>query len=359
MLNFIKNSYLKNLIRLASICFWLIIILGSLYITNYFTQNIAAPQTLNIFTWVDMINRESVSEFEKQTGIKVNLSYFSNAEELLTKLRLTNAQDYDLIVTNDYAIESLIKHGLVQKIDHTKLKFWPQIDPHLLNFYYDPQNLYSIPFYWDIYGLGYRDQNISNLSWGLVFSRVHNYKIAMLDNGLEAVLCAGQYLFGAADNLLPAQLPKIRALLMQQKNFVTAYTDEKAGFLLAAGDVQLAVTQSAFIHRVLKRQPEIKFGIPQEGGFMVVDAFVISKYSTKLDWVYKFLNFIYQPKFIDQTVTQFAYLPVLTSSLQQADLNYLGGLKKLFQQDFKKLQFFKRNLPLQAVNKIWVDVKAA
>lgn len=189
--------------------------------------------------------------------------------------------------------------------------------------------------------------------------RVPNSQIAMLDNGLEAVLCAGQYLFGSSDSLQPAQLPKIRTLLIQQKNFITAYTDEKAGFLLAAGDVQLAVTQSAFIHRVIKRQPEIKFGIPKEGGFMVVDAFVISKYSTKLDWVYKFLNFIYQPKFIDQTVTQFAYLPVLTSSLQQADLNYLGGFDKLFKQDFKKLQFFKRNLPLQEVNKIWVDVKAA
>jgi spermidine/putrescine transport system substrate-binding protein len=322
-----------------------------------------------------MINRESVSEFEQQTGIKVNLSYFSNAEELLTKLRLTNSQDYDLIVTNDYAIESLIKHNLVQKLDHTKLKFWPQIDHNLLNFYYDPKNLYSIPFYWDIYGLGYISQNnhtpesqdlntknileTPELSWGLVFNQAQNSQIAMLDNGLEAVLCAGQYLFSSADFLQPVQLPKIRELLIQQKNFITAYTDEKAGFLLAAGDVQLAVTQSAFIHRVLKRQPEIKFGIPKEGGFMVVDAFVISKYSTKLDWVYKFLNFIYQPKFIDQTVTQFAYLPVLTSSLQQADLNYLGGLKKLFQQDFKKLQFFKRNLPLQDVNKIWVDVKAA
>lgn len=357
--------------RLVIISFWLTVILGSFYAVNYLTQNISEQKTINIFTWIDMINRDSISEFEQQTGIKVNLSYFSNAEELLTKLRLTNAKDYDLILVNDYAIVSLIKHDLVQKLDKTKLKFWSEIEPNLLNSYYDPQNLYSMPFYWDIYGLGYLSESLtqnkylsenSELSWELVFDTQqnnYNYKIAMLDNGLEAILCAGQYLFKSADNLQSAQLPKIRELLINQKKFIAAYTDEKAGFLLAAGDVQVAVTQSAFIHRVLKHRPEIKFGIPKEGGFIIVDALVISKYSTKLDWVYQFLNFIYQPKFINQTVTQFAYLPVLKTSLKQADLNYLGGLDKLLQQDFKKLQFFKRNLPLQDVNKIWVDVKAA
>ncbi|MGC1521660.1 MAG: hypothetical protein WA803_08990, partial [Steroidobacteraceae bacterium] len=46
----------------------------------------APAKVLNLYIWSDYLAANTLSNFEKQTGIKVNVSYFDTNETLETKL---------------------------------------------------------------------------------------------------------------------------------------------------------------------------------------------------------------------------------------------------------------------------------
>ena len=394
--------WLKLVVRLLILVSWTVLILAGVYLGNWSEQQ-GAPQVLNIFTWSDLIPRAAVQEFTRQTGYRVNLSYYSNVEELLTKLQLTPQHGYDLIITSDYAVPTLIETQQVQPLDRTQLNFWSELDPHLLNFYYDPQNRYTVPLYWDLYGIGYRTElNLApaQLSWQLLFAPAAEIsqsfatvvnlgakknrdrpRLAMLDNGLENLLIAGQFLYPrlpaadhrpatataqvsalatAAPPFTPAQLTHLQTLLRQQKPAVVAYTDEQAGRLLANGSVQLAATPAALLRRVQRAGAPVKFGLPPEGGFITVEACLIAQDTTKLALVYRFLNLLYQRELLTETVNNLGYLPVFTDLLRNLNLNDLGGYQQLFNpMIWQQLEFFQRRMTRAQASEIWVAVKAS
>ena len=72
---------------------------------------------LNLFTWVGMFPDEVISDFEAETGIKVNYSNFDTDETMLQKLSQAKGGDYDLVIADDYIIETAIAQGLVAELD--------------------------------------------------------------------------------------------------------------------------------------------------------------------------------------------------------------------------------------------------
>jgi spermidine/putrescine transport system substrate-binding protein len=103
-------------------------------------------KSINVLVWGQILDKEFLSDFEKETGIRVNMSYFENNEELFVKLKTTDLHDYDLIMPSDWAVELLIKDDLVKKLDRTKIVAWNSLYPALCNLYFDPHNEYTIYF---------------------------------------------------------------------------------------------------------------------------------------------------------------------------------------------------------------------
>ena len=103
-------------------------------------------KVLNIFTWEGYFDEESLAQFQQETGIKVNYSVFASNEEMLLKLRSGNAGDYDLILASDYAISDLRKAGDLLPLDKSVLTNWDNLNPVYLDQYFDPENVYSVPY---------------------------------------------------------------------------------------------------------------------------------------------------------------------------------------------------------------------
>ena len=103
-------------------------------------------KVLNIFTWEGYFDEESLAQFQQETGIKVNYSVFASNEEMLLKLRGGNAGDYDLILASDYAISDLRKTGDLLPLDKAVLTNWDNLNPVYLDQYFDPENVYSVPY---------------------------------------------------------------------------------------------------------------------------------------------------------------------------------------------------------------------
>ncbi len=89
----------------------------------------AAGETLNLYTWAGMFDPDVLADFEKETGITVNYVNFDTDETMLAKLESTKGGDYDLVIADDYIIETVIAEGLAQKLNMSKLDNFGNINP--------------------------------------------------------------------------------------------------------------------------------------------------------------------------------------------------------------------------------------
>ena len=148
-----KNISMSLFGKLCIIVFWLGIIALFVYSGQLF-QVMDNKKYLNVLVWGQVLDKEFLRDFEKQTGVHINMSYFENNEELFVKLQSSNDHDYDIIMPSDWAAQLMIEKGLIKKLDRNKINAWDNLYPALCNHYFDPGNNYTIPFYWSLFGLG-------------------------------------------------------------------------------------------------------------------------------------------------------------------------------------------------------------
>jgi len=106
----------------------------------------AKNNIVNVFTWSEELPTAVITEFEHETGIRVNYSTFDSNEIMFAKLRANKNSGYDLIEPSSYYIDRMRHQGLLEKLDRQKLPNFVNLDPAFLNLAYDPHSEYSVPF---------------------------------------------------------------------------------------------------------------------------------------------------------------------------------------------------------------------
>jgi spermidine/putrescine transport system substrate-binding protein len=350
-----EQGYKPFFIRILMLLFWLSLLCMFLFLPLLFRWFLP-ERSLTIFTWPTTLDPQYLQQFEQETGIKLYISYYESNQELFSKLRITKGEGYDLIMPSDYTIELLIKEGLLQKIDTTKLSFFPRLDPNIIHRYYDPNNEYSLPFFWGIYGLGintdYFQKGMPPATWGLLFDRsLIPGAVGMTGEPREAIMIAAQYLFGSIDELKdPQKIAQIRSLLFKQKQWVYAYTEARTEDLLVSKSCPVVVALSTDIAKLVRRYDNIAFLLPQEGTFAFIDALVIPKTTQKLEMIYEFINFLYRPEVIEHHVKKYGFCSPVTDV--PSDIPALCPT----QEQFKKIDFFRNVVPETLLNEIWIDL---
>ncbi|MGZ9166572.1 MAG: spermidine/putrescine ABC transporter substrate-binding protein, partial [Anaerolineales bacterium] len=100
---------------------------------------------LNIFVWTEYIPPDMKECFELVYGIKVNHDEYSANEEMYAKLS-AGSSAYDLVQPTDYIVSLMIRQGLLQELDHSRLPNLKNYNPEYLDFAFDPGNKYTIPY---------------------------------------------------------------------------------------------------------------------------------------------------------------------------------------------------------------------
>ena len=133
--------------KLCSLLLVLILLSGCVK-TNYNNGE------LNIFMPGEYISDEVVEQFEYEYGVKVKITLFDTNESMYTKL-LTNTSSYDIIIPSDYMIERLINEDMLQKLDKSQLPCLNYLYDGVKHMDYDPDNDYSVPYFWGNGGIVY------------------------------------------------------------------------------------------------------------------------------------------------------------------------------------------------------------
>ena len=90
--------------------------------------------------------QEVLDAFTEETGIQVTYSNFDTDETMLAWLETAKGGDYDLVIADDYIIETAIQQGLVQELDTSKLENYGSINPVYQGQFFDPEDKYTVPY---------------------------------------------------------------------------------------------------------------------------------------------------------------------------------------------------------------------
>lgn len=366
---------MRFLFRAGTVLAWVVVFMGLLYSTK-FLELFPRRKTITIAAWSDILDPAILAAFQKKTGVTINLSYFSSNEELLVKLKKTEGKGFDLIIPSDYAVKLLHQENLLKKIDKSKLTFFHDLNPVLLGHEYDPHNEYSLPLFWELFGVGVDENlftpdqlkdpwqlifNLDNLPAPLILSNVEGLAgktITMVNDPIEMVMLASLYLFGNADTLDQPKLKEVEELLQRQKKFVKAYVDFRGDYFLATKNCAAIVSSSSYILRAQKQFPFIKFLVPRKT-FVTIENCALSCATLNEDTIYELLNYLYQPESIVAHCEQFAFFPATISALgllpgnqQQRDLAGMNA------ERFSQLLFFKKQMNQIDLIRTWARIKS-
>jgi spermidine/putrescine transport system substrate-binding protein len=354
----------KSLVRFLILMAWLIAIMTILYMPKFLVPS-DSQRSINIFSWGDILDPQVIASFENETGIKVNLSYYASNEELLVKMKATKTEGYDLIIPSDYAVDILIENSLLKPINKSKLPFFKDINPHLLGHYFDPENTFSIPLEWEVYGFGIDKTFFAKKhfkpSWNLIFNiQDKEYKISMTNDPIEAIAFAGLYLYNDLSTLTLKQASEVQQLLIKQKQWVEAYANFRGDYFLATKNCPVVVASSSYIWKTMRLFPFVSFVVPNEGTFMTIENLAIPIKTKKEEYTYQFINHLFKHESVKKHFEKFGFFPSTLQSLQDLEIDPIAkNLINASIEEFNKFHFLQELLPQQQLQDLWIEVKTS
>ncbi|MDW8426011.1 MAG: spermidine/putrescine ABC transporter substrate-binding protein [Meiothermus sp.] len=257
-----------------------------------------AQGTLNLYTWTDYIDPSIVRDFEKETGLKVRITYYESNEEMQAKLQAGGVSQFDLVVPSDFIVPVLIKLNLLQPLDKSKLPNLKNLDPKFTNPPYDPGNRYTAGYLWGTVGLMYRTDVFQTppASWSVLFDpRAQKGAFTFMDSPREMLGIGLRYLGFSVNSTDPAQVKKVIDAMLTAKrsrNFKGFQGGVSATKLLLANQAVAVVVYNQDALRVAEGNPRYGFTIPKEGSTLFIDSMAIPARAPNPEAAHRFINFI-------------------------------------------------------------------
>lgn len=264
---------------------------------------------LNVYIWSEYIPDHVLQKFIEESGIKVNLSTYDNNESLYAKVKLlhNSKSGYDLVMPSTYFVSKMKNEGLLMELDKSKINNFKDIDNDLLNKSFDPENRYSIPYFWGSTALCYNSKYVKEKvdSFNILFDSKYAHKI-LLTNDVREVFHVALKLLGYSGNdtnkeHIKQAYKKLKKLIPNVKIFNSA--SPKLNYINEEVIIGLNHNGEAYVASL--ENPDIKYTYPKEGVILWVDSFTIPTNAKNIENSYKFINFLLRPeiaKEISQTV---------------------------------------------------------
>ncbi len=253
------------------------------------------PKIVNVYNWANAISPSVLRQFEKETGIKVNYSTYNSNEVLYAKLAANPNAGYDVIFPSTYFIERMRKHGMLQKLDRTKLPHFKNLDPALLNKSHDPNNEYSIPYVYSFTGIAYNDQyykQVNRFTWNEFWKPDYKNQLLLLDDTRDVFSMALLSLGYSANDKDPQHIreafDKLKLLIPNVKLFNT----DAQKTLFIEEDVTLGIAWSSHMYLAHKENPHVQITYPKEGFVISMESMVVPKNAPHVNNAHIFIDFL-------------------------------------------------------------------
>lgn len=317
---------------------------------------------LNIFVWTEYLPDSVVEKFEKETGIKVNVSTYSSNEDMLAKVKSETAGAYDLLVPSDYMVAQLIAQDMLKELDFEQLPNFSHIGDGYKNPSYDPGNVYSVPY---MGGAGAIVVNTDKVdmditSYADLFDPALEGQLVVLDDFRAVIGMTSKALGYDLNETDPDKLAEVSDKLMELKKNVVLYDSDSPKSALISGDCSAGMIWSAEVAMAMEEVPSIKVIYPTEGAYLFFDNWVVTKESPNYDNAMKWINFIMEPENMELVLAEFPYLCANTDAVSNMGEEYSSNPAKNPPADAIAKGSYVENLDsatLDIYNEMWTKLK--
>lgn len=322
---------------------------------------------LKLYLPGEYLGENVISDFEKQFGVRVIVENFDSNEMMYTKLMAGDR--YDVVIPSDYMIERLMKEDFLQPLDKSLIPNMENMDDAVRGMSYDPQNDWSIPYFWGSVGLVYNHENvdpavIEREGWEILRNTDYAGHVYIYDSERDSFMMAFKALGYSMNTEDPNEINDAYEWLLQMNNTMSpVYVTDEVIDGMMNGYKDIAVVYSGDAAVVLDENEDMSFYMPSQGTNIWCDAMVIPKNAENPKLAHEFINYMltYEAAF-DNTETVGYTSPnaeVFEEMTSSEDL-YADNAAYLPRSGYDKDEMFHDNQTLmRELSKLWIKVKAA
>ncbi len=273
-----------------------------------FTMFRQEPLVLNVYNWGEYISDgsedsfDTIKEFEAwyeaEYGrpVQVNYSTFSSNEDMYNKIS-SNAVSYDVIIPSDYMIARMAGEGMLLPLNFENIPNYQYISEDFRGLYYDPENLYTVPYTYGIVGVIYNANVVDEADiggWDLMWNEKYARSILQFNNSRDAFGTA-MFKLGLDVNTTDKNDWQLAyEEMLKQRPLVYSYVMDEIYNMMESGEASIGAYYAGDYFTMKDAQAEnvdLRFYYPERTNFYV-DAMCIPACAQNQELAEIFINYM-------------------------------------------------------------------
>ena len=326
----------------------------------------SGKETLKLFIPGEYMSDNFVSDFEKEYGVKVIVEYFDSNEMMYTKL--SAGESYDVLVPSDYMIERLLKEEQLQKLDKSKLSNMSNLTSQVLGLSFDPDNSYSVPYFWGTVGIVYNHNNVELADleaqdFNILKDTRYKGKLYMYDSERDGFMLAFKQLGYSCNSDNEDEIMAAYDWLVElNKTMDPIYVTDDVIDGMINGNKDMAIVYSGDAVTILSENEDMSYYTPSCGTNIWCDAMVIPANAENPDLAHKFIDYALRNEVCTDNTLAVGYASPNAQVLEDmiAEGGEYEGNEAYLPRSYAKDEIFHDNEKLRKrLSELWIKVKAA
>lgn len=262
-----------------------------------------AQDRLSVYAWAEYLPEGVLTDFTKETGVKVDYATFDSNEALYAKLKLLQtsgaSESYDLIFPSSYMLSKMAREGMLQPLDKSKLPHFAQLEPSMLDREFDPGNRFSVPYAFGSTAIAVNRDDLADAeitSWQDLWDSQWQGRLMLTDDIRENFQMALLTLGHSANSREPAEIKAAYDKLVTLQDNVLLYNSDNPRMPYVAGEVSLGLIWSDQAYKTQQDGMALEYVYPEEGAIFWVDSAAIPANATSVDAAHQFMDFLMRPE---------------------------------------------------------------
>ena len=263
---------------------------------------------LNVYNWGEYISDGSEDSFNTIKGfeawyeenygspVEVNYTTFASNEDMYAKLS-SGAVSYDVVIPSDYMIARMAEEGMLLPLNFDNIPNYQYIGENFRGLYYDPDNLYTVPYTYSFVGVIWDANRVDEEDtgdWDLMWNPKYAGDILQFNNSRDAFATA-QYRLGFDVNGTDREEWN-RALqeLKTQQPLVKSYVMDEIYNMMESGEAAIAAYYAGDYFTMLDAASDdvdLRFYLPEQTNYFI-DAMCIPSCCQNKELAEAFINYM-------------------------------------------------------------------
>lgn len=298
-----------------------------------------------------------IAKFEEETGVEVEYLTAETNETLYSTMK-AGGVNYDVIFPSDYMAQKMIKEGMIAELNFENIPNQSNIMDRFQNPHYDPENKYTVPYFWGTVGIIYNKTMVTEEvnSWDVLWSEKYPPNmILMFNNPRDAFAIALNKLGYSMNTTNEAEIREAAAELKKQKfNYVM---DEFFELMPSDGAAMGPYYAGDYLY-VLQDNENLEFVRPESGTNIFNDVMCVPSTSENKELAEQFINFMLRAdvgkcntEYLGYSTPNQAVYDILDEEIKNNEVAYPSDISDKWEY-FEALPDNINDL----MNELWVDI---